>query len=710
MLAVFLREAKRPDPNAIRSDELSEFGSEQHDSPPQISATVPESPEFAREPKELSLELERMARATSQAARIDVDRVIKDNPDVKVLQGYRGASKVKLTPERYYELQQQFYSLPQVQADLGLHEGGYIHYGFRPEDLLAKGALFKKGVLPNNLNNPIHEIFRIDHWTNTEDSIYKVLEPALRLASMYLQQPLAFQWWVTRMFAERSLDMAESKIQGRLIQRLKDQVPLTRKNTSIAMEYLKHLGSHVVPDEGHCFNFRFAEKERFQLVDPDCGECHGCTYLILAFGTKNKNTISPWIDYRHVDARFPKGKYNRVEVLIHSDYYIAARKFRDTKFLDINQYLRFNFLIAATLVHEVSHCLDIIDSYHGREEPHFFSDPCMGTGNIGESGFAWERSTFGGRIDTTNSDRSGRYGIVISDWPNPVHPSEVRFYAINMDYIERIQRQEIWDQTLSLPVDDDISRCLYVSRHDCAVGYMHPNVMPMRFEEFEKERLSNIADAKKAEEARLERLADEEYKRTYADLDQMEDAKKAQKARDKALAQEAEALLEKERERRDRLMQRLEDEARANYKAHFGYDDPLSFERLKKQQPKRPPARLPPRRHNTDRRSASPEAPPPVIPDVENETTREIRQIRKDRDRRAARAADDKRQSFRGMEWEVERDKERDQERDRIRDQERNRIRERKREEEKARRKLFDNEEEMQDVPTQSEEKEEGRL
>ena len=183
----------RDTPFSPRSDRASVSGSEQPASPPDISATIPESPEYDT-PTWLPKGLIQIAEITSQAARIDVDRVTRDNPDVKVFRGYRGNTVAVVTPEIYYDAKQQFDAIPpQLRADFELHEEGPVYFGFKPEDLVAKGALFKKGILPNNLNNPIHEIFHIDHWTNTEDSIYAVLEPALRLASMFLQQPVAFQ-------------------------------------------------------------------------------------------------------------------------------------------------------------------------------------------------------------------------------------------------------------------------------------------------------------------------------------------------------------------------------------------------------------------------------------------------------------------------------------------------------------------------------------
>ena len=176
------------DNEAGEAGEAGKVSNELTGSPPQPSS--PKRPKF---PKVSEKILEQIAGVTPQAIRLDVARVTRDNPDINVLQGYRPNVKSDLTPAQYFKKLDFFYKLPQFPHSTGLYKGEKIHYGFNPGHLDAQGALFKQNALPNNLNNPIHEIFDINHWTNTEDSIYKVLEPSLRLASMFLQQPVAFQ-------------------------------------------------------------------------------------------------------------------------------------------------------------------------------------------------------------------------------------------------------------------------------------------------------------------------------------------------------------------------------------------------------------------------------------------------------------------------------------------------------------------------------------
>ncbi|MCJ1383116.1 hypothetical protein MMC17_006229 [Xylographa soralifera] len=546
--------------------DAGEVGNGSTASPPQ-----PSSPKRPRLPEVSEKNLEQLAEATSEAVRIDVDRVTRDNPDVNILQGYRAKTNPNLKPEEYYQYLEDFYKLPHFPRSTGLYEGRKLHFGFNPEHLDTTGALYKENALPNNLNNPIHAIFNINHWTNMEDSIYKVLEPALRLASMYLQQPVAFQ----------------------------HGAPISSRRE---------------------VNSRFEEFSKFE-------------------------------------------KYNRAKVHLHADYYIAARKFRDTTHLDNNHLLRFYFLFATTLVHEISHCLGIIDAHHGKKDSLLLPEPFLGTANVRENGLNWERATFGGAVQAINWERSGRYGAAITDWSVvKQYPWQISWYAIRMEYIERIQQQEHWNAIAGLLGDEDRSRYLYVPRHECAVAGWVPAVMPMRFEDLEQERLWNLEEEREAEEDRLEELEYEENDKIQDELDRKEEERKA-KEKQLILAEEAKALLEKEINRYAKEKQRQEDEARARYRERFGDDDPWTFENLIKQQEKskRPSMRVPAQKRVPDRRNQSPEDQQ-AIPDIDNPTTREIQRLRREQERRKDREVQDRSWRDREMErraMEVRRERER---------------------------------------------------
>ena len=172
--------------------------------------------------------------------------------------------------------------------------------------------------------------------------------------------------------------------------------------------------------------------------------------------------------------------------------------------------------------------MDFINIRHGNDDSIHTPEPFLGTAKVRESGFNWERATYGGRTLSINLERSGRYGVAIMDWPiQKQHLRQISYHAIRMDYIERIQQQKHWDSIAKLAVDEDKSRYLYVPRHDCAMAWGEAFVMPMRFADLEQERLWNLADKREAEEDRLEELEYAENDKIPDELDRKEEERKA---------------------------------------------------------------------------------------------------------------------------------------------------------------------------------------
>ena len=151
------------------------------------------------------------------------------------------------------------------------------------------------------------------------------------------------------MFGDRLIDLAEAEATGVPVQRMKEHVPITSQNSSIIAEYLKFLGTHVIPGEGHLFQFRFRDEQAMTMQVG--GNCHRATFIIKDSGSvsayRKASMSDQWLLATSIF------KYHRVGVLLHGDYYVAACKFRDTTHLDTNHILRFYFLFATTLVHEV---------------------------------------------------------------------------------------------------------------------------------------------------------------------------------------------------------------------------------------------------------------------------------------------------------------------------------------------------------------------
>ena len=263
------------------------------------------------------------------------------------------------------------------------------------------------------------------------------------------------------------------------------------------------------------------------------------------------------------------------------------------------------------------------------------------------------------------------------DWPKSAkEPWQSSHFSIGMDFIERIQQQACWDEASLLSEDADRSRYFYVPRQGVAKAYYLGWVMPMNFEEFEKARLSNIQDSAEERQEMLER-------------------------RRQTKVAEAEALLEEERERRDRSHERALAQAKADFVERYGNTMLWPFDDVRKLETKRPQMSLPLRRRSRDNRSASPVTQPEKIPGVDTAATREITEIRRQRERRLTREAEEKKRRERNREDEMMDGRERRRGRNRVDElmEERERRRGRNREdvlmEERERRRGRNREDEM---------------
>ena len=100
-------------------------------------------------------------------------------------------------------------------------------WGFDSATLTDHGIMTDPRVKPNNLENPIHPIFRQDRWKSTPPEFYRFLHPALRLASRLLTSASCSQYWITLFLGRREIDRAASVQLGVSKQRIMEDPPLT---------------------------------------------------------------------------------------------------------------------------------------------------------------------------------------------------------------------------------------------------------------------------------------------------------------------------------------------------------------------------------------------------------------------------------------------------------------------------------------------------
>ena len=356
-----------------------------------------------------------------------------------VPKGY--APRYGCLPGQFYQQKEQCRRVDKRKRETGVLDKNskLKRHGFRPEELIQRGALDLEDCRPPSLDNQIHPIFDISRFDECPDHIYEQMEPALRLASKFLTEPVCCQFWVTLAKGARVLDEDLSSRLGREAFRIRRNVDLTEENVSSVVDLINSHGRRRL------VHFVFRSRPNVGIDDTQLGTQH---------------TIC---DYKVGLSEGPDGELCRSVITLHSDLYIAAAKFAKLKYPDVAQKLRFSFLLAVLLVHELCHAIHATHDPPKRQmHDHLFGsrysastmsirEPFVLGQTEAEVGASWERQMFGGKIDTINGRLDGQYGLSITDWPFPVMDSERReLFAIPMSYMEKLFQRETWEHKFNL--------------------------------------------------------------------------------------------------------------------------------------------------------------------------------------------------------------------------------------------------------------------
>ena len=270
--------------------------------------------------------------------RINENVVIRDvatkNPQtILVPRGYLVDSEIK--PSKFYETRGEVRDhvkkrkregvLPRQSKKQWRNE----RHGFRAQEVNWNGAVHLEGCRPSSLTNDIHPLFDRSNFDDTPDAIYDELIPGLQLATMFLTQKICMQFWVTLAMGDRRDDAEMTSRNGKLSQRIDKYVKLTEERAKTAIEHINAIGKSKM------IHFRFRHK------------------LEGAWGTS-----APICEYKGIEREYHglKGDLVRSIIRIHSDYYIIAKKLSQLKYEEVSQKLRFSFLFAVLIIHElVSH-------------------------------------------------------------------------------------------------------------------------------------------------------------------------------------------------------------------------------------------------------------------------------------------------------------------------------------------------------------------
>ena len=410
-------------------------------------------------PSATDLAMSSLISQLDQTLKIE-DKATTASKMVEVPSGYK--LDLELGTEEFYKVQADCKLLDKRKRAAGLlpmSTKRYQRYGFRPEELLSAGALYSPNAKPSNLTNELHPFFHRSRFDDTPDFIYDQLVPGLRLATMFLTQPICCQYWVTLAKGQRKTDWNMSNRLGRNCLRIAKDVPLTLRNAIEVIEYIKKL------DNASIIHFTF-KKDLYIYAPKD----------VLA-------RTQPVCD---VDFEIPGGltfRPKRSHVCLHHDFYTAANKLSKLKHPDPALILRFNFFLACNVLHEMGHAINVAHCYAqqtvgGLNSAIDYNEPFLLDDSEAELGNAWEKYMFGGRVAPINGRVDTSHGLSICDWPfvglpkdNPPIvglPPDFRraslaeaamddkqhiLYSIPMKFIENIQQMSTWQQRFDLKKD-----------------------------------------------------------------------------------------------------------------------------------------------------------------------------------------------------------------------------------------------------------------
>lgn len=356
-------------------------------------------------------------RAVQTPRMVDVPKGYAVTYDTKPTDHFRDQREVKVHVKRKRDESIQTKPLREIETK--------ELYGFLAHEVNAAGAVSLPNCQPSDLTNEIHPLLDRARFDDTPDAIYDQLVPGLRLASMFLTQPVCMQFWASLALAERKDDQEMSLKYGKRCQRIDKHVELTDENIATITKRLKDMGN------ANLIHFAFRHKTAMPHA-----EIWGCSWPIR--------------DYRGAVGR----DLTRSLIRLHADYYIVAEKLSQLKYPEQSQSLRFSFIFAVIVLHELAHSIEGAyikrrhDQWQDLQRTRQYLEPFfMDWQRPPECGRTLEHTMFGGEIHPINKKVDGSHGVCISDWPPQGSAGDSKrrvWYTVPMDYIQELFRTETW--------------------------------------------------------------------------------------------------------------------------------------------------------------------------------------------------------------------------------------------------------------------------
>lgn len=245
--------------------------------------------------------------------------------------------------------------------------GGVIHL---PDDVCANQD---RG---SSLNFKL-TLFRKENWEENCRDVYETLEPGLRLASMWLVHKAFSAFWNTTCFGTRERE-TDSDGNPKLEESWKcvhipQRVKCRRIDSMTFTRLLEKMDSYV----------RFLFHHEVAETDGDIQ----ATGLNIRPGRGHKRSL----------------------IVLCTDLYRTAQKIQRLTYRNSDEVLRFNFMLAVVLTHEMAHQIERIYLRAGETEARHANE------DIYEAGFTWERSLFGSRVLGIDDTIDGARGICVEE-------------------------------------------------------------------------------------------------------------------------------------------------------------------------------------------------------------------------------------------------------------------------------------------------------
>lgn len=392
------------------------------------------------------------ANVEALITRINENVVIRDKAIatplwVQVPRGY--LMEEAISPAAFYRSRQDVKShLKKRKRTLGalpkkLRRGSLQEpHGFRPQEVNGTGAVSLEDCRPSTLTNDIHPLLDRSCFDDVPDTIYDQFIPGLKLATMFLTQPVCMQFWATLAIGNRVVDTEMSEKNGKTSKRIGCHVELTQQRADSMIKRINDLG------ESKLIHFRFKHK------------LTGTRTQTGAWGLSD-----PICDYKGTQMKAHQSKDSTIRSIIrlHGDYYTVAKKLSQLKYPEVSQQLRFNFLFASLIMHELAHSIEGIHIQQRAEQwidwqtSRFYKEPYwldwQSVKHAAELGRAWEETMFGGEVAPINNRVDGSHGIGTCDWPprgSFDDPERRVWHTVSMEYIEGMFQMETWERDFNL--------------------------------------------------------------------------------------------------------------------------------------------------------------------------------------------------------------------------------------------------------------------